>query len=157
LTQIIENEGSINIMAEITSVFEHLQRIIDEIAKLLKSDTEIEEELYFKLVGDYSKELKGILNTYFASPDTLQTLMSPFLNYYRQLQHYFVFIIRYPLILKVPHHSEILQTLAFIENRDQLIKERYEEFSKTQKALLTGDFIKDLDQLLELKLKKIKK
>jgi len=109
------------------------------------------------MVGDYSKELKVVLNTYFASTDTIQTLMSPFLNYYRQLQHYFVFIIRYPLILKVPHHSEMLQTLTFIENRDQLIAERYAAFSRTQQELLTGDFIKVLDQLLELKLKKTEK
>jgi hypothetical protein len=146
-----------NNMAEITTIFENLQRTINEITQILKNDTEIDDELYFKMVGEYSKELKGLLNTYFISPETIQTLMSPFLNYYRQLQHYFVFIIRYSLILKVPHHSEILQTLAFIENRDQLIKERYVEFSKTQKELLTGDFVKVLDQLLESKLKKMKK
>ncbi len=53
------------------------------------------------------------------------------------------------MILKVPSHAEILQTLSFIENQDSLIAEKYISLSEVQKQLLSGDFIRQLDELLE--------
>ncbi len=135
-------------------MYENLQKIIRNLKETLNFDTPIEENLYFKLVGDYSKELNLILGTYFESDEKTQTLMRPFLNYFRQLQHYLVFIIRYPTILQVPHHSEILQALNFIEQQESLIKEQYNDFSKHQKEFLTGEFRRILENFLQLKYKK---
>lgn len=140
-----------------SQIFKNLQEIINDLKEILELNTEIDENLYFETVGKYSKELKLLLKTYFKSDKKTQTLIRPFINYYRQLQHYLVFIIRYPSILQVPHHSEILQTLTFIENQEKLIKELYIDFSEVQRKLLTGEFMSVLEQLFELKLRKVKK
>lgn len=134
------------------TLFEGLQGTIQKIKELLELDTAIDEKIYFEIVGTFSKELKLLLTKYFESDEETQTKMRPFLNYYRQLQHYLVYIIRYPTILEVPHHSEILQTLSFIENQEKLIKEKYLAFSEAQKELLNGEFMKVLDDFYKLKL-----
>jgi len=138
-------------------MYENIQHTVQDLQEILKSDTSINEQTYFELVGRYSTELKKILAVYFDSADKIGTQMRPFLNYYRQLQHYLVFIIRYPAILQVPHHSEILQTLSIIENQEELIKGLYTDLSKKQRNLLNGDFRKDLEDYLKLKLDKSQK
>ena len=134
---------------ELTQLIENLQGILQKLKELLESNTEIDEVCFCKVVGDYSKELKLLLNNYFKADDALKNEIRPFLNYYRQLQHYLIYLIRYPTILKVPSHAEILQTLSFIENQDFLIAEKYISLSEAQKQLLSGDFIRQLDELLE--------
>jgi len=136
---------------------ETLPEILQDLKEILKADNPINENLYFELVGKYSKQLKKFLTTYFDSDKKTQALMRPSLNYYRQLQHYLVFIIRYPTILQVPHHSEILQTLSIIENQEELIKGLYTDLSKKQTNLLNGDFRKVLEDYLKLKLDKCQK
>jgi hypothetical protein len=44
------------------------------------------------MVGQYSKELNQLLKNYFESDDKIKDKLRPFLNYYRQLQHYLVFL-----------------------------------------------------------------
>jgi hypothetical protein len=134
-----------------------IQNTINNLAEILKQDTAIDEQLYCETVGTFSKELKGLLQVYFESAEKTQDKLRPYLNYYRQLQHYLVFLIQNEKILQVPHHAEILQTLTFMENREQLIAEIYISLSDAQKKLFTSDYRQILDNLLELKLKKLKK
>lgn len=139
---------------------EPLQKIqakINKLTEFLKQDTAIDEQLYCEAVGTFSKELKRLLQSYFESDEKTRDELRPYLNYYRQLQHYLVFLIQNEKILQVPHHAEILQTLSFMENREQLISEIYIALSDAQKKLFTSDYRQILDNLLELKLKKLKK
>ena len=137
--------------------FESLQAIINDLVELLTSDTEIDENVYCKKVGDYSKELKILLTKYFEVDEETQDKMRPYVNYYRQLQHYLVFLVMNSEILKVPHHSEIIQTIVFMEGRDRLIQNVYIDFSKAQKQLFSSEFREILDKILELKLLQRKK
>lgn len=139
------------------TLLDNMQEIIHTLAEILKADTAIDEQIYCETVGAYSKELKMLLQKYYESDDEEQDGLRPYLNYYQQLQHYLVFLIMNSTILQVPHHSEILQTLTFIENQDKLIQELYLKFSEAQKQLLTGAFRSNLDKILEAKFKKLKK
>jgi hypothetical protein len=139
------------------AALENMQEIIHKLTEILKQNTPIDEQLYCEAVGTFSKKLKRLLQTYFESDEKTRDELRPYLNYYRQLQHYLVFLVQNEKILQVPHHAEILQTLSFIENRERLIAEIYIAFSDAQKKLFTGDFGRILDDLLELKLKISKK
>ena len=133
-----------------------MQEIILKLEEILKHDNTINEQIYCETVGAFSKELKILLQKYFESDDTTQDELRPYLNYYRQLQHYLVFLVMNSEILQVPNHSEILQTLSFIENQEKLIQELYIGFSEEQKRLLTGDFREILDKILEARFTKSK-
>lgn len=142
-------------MAESTEFYKPLQELLSQLEQMLQSDAAIEEEAFCKVVGLYSKELKVLLRTYFEVDAAKKDELRPWINYYRQLQHYLVYLIRYSEILQVPHHSEILQTLAFIENQDRLIQNVYVAVSEAQKQLFSKEFLNKLDELLEEKLRKL--
>jgi len=108
---------------------EKIQGTLDQLTGILKLNTAIDEELYCEVVGSFSKELKLLLQRYVESDEKTRDHLRPYLNYYRQLQHYLVFLIQNDKILQVPHHAEILQTLSFMEKREQLIAEIYIGFS----------------------------
>jgi hypothetical protein len=131
--------------------FASINRIIKKLREIMVSNKPISEDLFFPLVGDYSKCLNALLALYHESsrPQEEKECMSPYLNYYRQLQNYLIFICRFPTILLVPNHSEILQTLNFIDQKEKLLKDLYEHFSQDEKKLLTGRFKKDLETLLK--------
>ena len=116
---------------------------------MLLSSTPIPEDPFFQAVGEFSKQLKVVLAEYFILQEAEQDDLRPYINYYRQLQNYFVFILRYPTILLVPNHSEIEQTRRFIEQKDFLIKTVYIDLSKREHALLTGKFRENLEQLFD--------
>ncbi len=144
-------------MDKTADVFKDLQEIIQHLLDLLKTETEIDEIQYCKAVGDFSKELKILLNRYFESDDEGRDNLRPFINYYRQLQHYLVFLVMNSEILKVPSHSEIIQTIVFMEGQERLIRNVYVDFSKAQKQLFSSQFKEILDKLLELRLLQMKK
>ena len=138
-------------------LLDNIQDKIHKLSEILRLDTAIDEIIYCETVGDYSKELKILLSNYHQCDDKVQDELRPYLNYYRQLQHYLVFLIMNAEILQVPHHSEILQCLTFIENQEKLIQELYTDFSEAQKELLKGGFRRILDNILESRFKKMKK
>ncbi|MFX1293713.1 MAG: hypothetical protein ACFFD2_02465 [Promethearchaeota archaeon] len=144
-------------MFEEVNLYKNLQEIIKQLKSMLKSDTEIDEQIYCEEVGNYSKELKILLKKYFEVDEETRDKMRPFLNYYKHLQHYLVFLVMNSEILKVPHHEEILQILIFIENQERLIKETYVRISEAQKQLFSEKNLKKLDAALELRLKGLKK
>jgi hypothetical protein len=108
------------------------------------------EEKYFKEVGNFSKHLKQLLNIYFDDNTKRDTQLQykPQILYFRQVQHYLVFILRYPDILTVYEHDEIKQTKNFLENKDYLIDLQYKKISEHQTELFDGDFRKILDEKL---------
>jgi hypothetical protein len=120
---------------------------------MLSSNKLIPEDPFFEEVGHFSKELKLILSTYFESPPKKQDELRPFINYYRQLQNYLVFILRFPTILLVPHHSEIQQTLEFIHSKKKLIETLYHQISEEEKKLLCGEFKENLEKFFNQKMK----
>jgi hypothetical protein len=133
-----------------------IQEIILKLTEILKQNAAINEQVFCETVGVFSKELKVLLQKYFESDEKMQDELRPYLNYYRQLQYYLVFLVMNSEILQVPNHSEILQTLSFIENQEKLIQELYIGFSEEQKRLLTGDFREILDKILEARFTKSK-
>jgi hypothetical protein len=120
---------------------------IESLFSLLSIDSIIAEDSFFESVGIYSKQLKEILSYYFTLEETERYPLQPYLNYYRQLQGYLVFILRFPDILQVPHHSEIEQTLEFISKKDELIENFYTKYSNKERTLLHGSFKEQLEKL----------
>ena len=132
------------------SFFTSIDKIIEKLRAILVSDKPILDDVFFPLVGDYSKGLKQILEAYHEPSRTKgdKNFMAPYINYYRQLQNYLIFICRFPTILLVPKHSEILQTLNFIDQKEKLLKELYESLSKQEKALFNSPFKDELEYLI---------
>ena len=132
-----------------------MQEILTQLRGMLEGETAIDEEEYCKVVAAYSRELKALLKKYFEVNEEGKDELRPWVNYYKQLQHYLVYLVRFSEILQVPHHSEILQTLLFIKKQDELIEKIYIALSQAQKELFSEANLKALDRALELKLKKL--
>lgn len=130
-------------------LFSSIDHLVDQLERMLESDQPIPEDPFFVLTGNFSKELKTILNAYFDADSTRKPVLQPYINYYRQLQNYLVFILRFPTILLVPHHSEIEQTLRIIRNKETLIHEMYIPYSKRESELLHGEFHDQMEKLFE--------
>jgi len=128
-------------------LFFSINQLIEQLENMLESDHPIPEDPFFVLTGNFSKELKEILNAYFDADLARKTFLQPYINYYRQLQNYLVFILRFPTILLVPHHSEIEQTLRIIRNKETLIHEMYIPYSKRESELLHGEFHDQMEKL----------
>ena len=118
---------------------------------LLHTDNPILEEHFNLLTGQFTHHLNDLLRYYATQNEDTKDMLRPYVNYYRQIQNYLVFLLRFPEILMVPHHSEIQQTLNILENREQLLKTTYEDISKAEKALFSGDFVNKLNNLYEKK------
>ena len=58
-----------------------------------------------------------------------------------------MFLLRFPTILQIPHHSEIEQTLDFIQRKDELILKDYSHYSENERELLHGSFKEKLERL----------
>lgn len=129
--------------------FFSIDHIIEQLQHMLESDKPIPEDPFFVVTGNFSKEVKTLLATYFEADQSQKIVLQPYINYYRQLQNYLVFILRFPTILLVPHHSEIEQTLRFIRNKNTLITEMYVPYSQRESDLLHGDFHDRMEKLYD--------
>lgn len=130
--------------------FFSIDPIIKKLREQLSSVKPISEDLFFPLVGDYSKSLKDLLNLYHEPwrTEPEKAFLSPYLNYYRQLQNYLIFICRFPTILLVPKHAEILQTIEFIDRKQILLKDVYEKLSHQEKELFKEPFKDKMERLI---------
>ncbi|MCP4763140.1 MAG: hypothetical protein GY870_15295, partial [archaeon] len=81
-----------------------------------------------------------------------QLKYKPDILYYRQVQGYLVFLLRYPDILRVQEHDEIQQTIKFLENKNYLIKTLYFDLAKEQTEVFENEeFKKELEKKMEQK------
>ncbi len=142
-------------MLDLTEAVENLQASLNRLQTMLKSDTAIDEQRYCEEVGLYSKELNLLLRKYFEVNEEDRDVLRPWVNYFRQLQHYLVFLVMNAKILEVPQHGEIIQTLNFMKNQKVLIQNVYVGFSEAQKQLFSKENLKKLDEFLEEKLKRM--
>ncbi len=125
--------------------------ILGELSVLLGGDEIISYEEFVELTGCFTKCLNMLLRAYPTSEESIQDDLRPYLLYFRQIQHYLTFLLRFPEILAVPHHSEIQQTLDIITRRETLMRELYNPLAASQKALFTGPFRTDLERCLTKK------
>lgn len=114
---------------------------------------EIEEnETHFcVLLAEFTKVLKKLLDLYSKSERETQLKYKPHILYYRQVQGYLVFLIRFPTILTVRDHDEIEQTLEFLNNREEMIATKYKIIAEDQTRVFDGDFRKKLEEKLRKK------
>jgi hypothetical protein len=118
---------------------------------LLRSNSIISEDQFNPITGQFTHHLNELLRYYADQDSVVKDSLRPYINYYRQVQNYLVFLLRFPDILKVPHHSEIQQTLNILENREILLKTTYAEISDAEKRLFEGEFRDRLNDLFKHK------
>jgi len=147
-----ENEKKINsekfntfpeAINEIDSILNQILNIFNNINIIEPQELEI---LYINQVGKFSKMIKLLLNIYFENNREIQLKYKPEILYYRQVQAYLVFILRYSEILRVRDHEEIQQTKSFILNKEKLMKEIYNELAEQETYLFESDFRDKLDE-----------
>ena len=121
---------------------------IDSLQKLLAVETPIPVESFNQLVGNFTRFLNLILKKYPDLPETEKDGARPHILYWRQLQAYLVFLLRFPEILQVPHHAESVQALNFIKQREKLLRELYVPLAQQEKNLFSGSFRQQLEECL---------
>ncbi|MHA1338379.1 MAG: hypothetical protein ACTSRZ_00575 [Promethearchaeota archaeon] len=126
-----------------------LQKLIECFDNIGIIDDEENENTFFKLVGKYSKMIKIMLNIYFNSSRKIQLEYKPEILYYRQVQGYLVFLLRFPDILKVKDHDEIQQTKRFMQEKQRLVKNLYKNLADEQTFLFESDFREKLDEKIQ--------
>ncbi|OLS14078.1 MAG: hypothetical protein RBG13Loki_2256 [Promethearchaeota archaeon CR_4] len=121
---------------------------LESLRILLARDSPIPEELFYPLSGEFTRLLNLVLKQYPDLNDRGKDSARPLILYCRQLQGYLVFLLRFPDILQVPHHSEINQTLDFITRREELLEKIYIPLAWQEKQLFSGQFREILEGYL---------
>ncbi len=121
---------------------------IDSLREILASSKAIPAVTFQQLAGAFTHLLNLILKTYPDLADSEKDAARPHILYWRQLQGYLVFLLRFPEILLVPHHSEINQLLTFIIHREKLLNEIYVSLARHEKNLFAGHFREHLEECL---------
>lgn len=132
---------------------EIMDRFVDCFNQIGLGDDEENETRFCVLLAEFTRVLKKMLDLYSKSERSIQLEFKPHILYYRQIQGYLVFLIRFPEILKVRDHDEIRQTREFLENRDEMIKTKYSEIAEEQTRVFDGDFKNKLEEKLKLRAK----
>jgi hypothetical protein len=130
------------------SDFDAIWENLESLKVLLEQDAPIEETTFNQLVGAFTHLLNVLLKNYPSLEDVERDAARPFILYLRQMQGYLVFLLRFPDILQVPHHSEINQALDFITRRETLIEETYVPLARQEKKLFSGQFRGHLEECL---------
>jgi hypothetical protein len=115
---------------------------------LLEQNAPIAEATFNPLVGTFTHLLNALLKKYPSLGEGEKDVARPFILYLRQMQGYLVFLLRFPAILQVPHHSEINQALDFITRRESLVEETYVPLARQEKNLFSGQFRGHLEECL---------
>lgn len=125
-----------------------LEMCIDSLRAFLTSSEVLSPDTFQCLAGTFTHVLNLILKVYPNLTDSEKDNARPFILYWRQLQGYLVFLLRFPDILHVPHHSEILQALDFITQREKLLRKIYIPLAQQEKNLFSGQFREHLEECL---------
>jgi len=137
-----------NVPEDLREFLSEIWACSESLRALLSRNEAIPQEPFQELAGTFTRLLNLILKKYvdLTAPD--KDNARPLILYWRQLQGYLIFLLRFPEILQVPHHSEINQTLDFIVQRDILLKERYVPLANQEKSLFSGSFRGELERCL---------
>lgn len=144
-----KDEPILNFANVISNLDTIMRDILDCFENIGKSEPQFIEDTYFKKVGEFSSKIKLLLNTYFENNREEQLKYKPDILYYRQVQGYLVFILRFPDILKVKDHDEIQQTRKFLENKEYLIRTIYNQLAEHETNLFEGNFRNILEEKLK--------
>ncbi len=121
---------------------------VDSLREILASSAVIPAGSFQQLAGTFTRLLNLILKSYPDLTDAEKDTARPFILYWRQLQGYLVFLLRFPDILQVPHHSEINQALDFITQQEKLLEDVYIPLARQEKNLFSGQFRGHLEECL---------
>lgn len=144
-----KDEPILNFANVISNLDTIMRDILDCFENIGKSEPQVIEDTYFKKVGEFSSKIKLLLKTYFENNREEQLKYKPDILYYRQVQGYLVFILRFPDILKVKDHDEIQQTRKFLENKEYLIRTIYNQLAEHETNLFEGNFRNILEEKLK--------
>ncbi len=125
-----------------------LEACIDSLKGVLASSKVILADTFQQLAGTFTRVLNLILKKYPDLTDSEKDSARPLILYWRQMQGYLVFLLRFPDILQVPNHAEITQALDFIVHREKLLTEIYVPLARQEKNLFSGQFRKHLEECL---------
>ncbi len=120
----------------------------DSLKRILASSEVIPTETFQQLAGTFTRLLNLILKAYPEMVDAEKDAARPHILYWRQLQGYLVFLLRFPDILQVPHHAEITQALDFIVHQENILTEIYVPLARQEKNLFAGQFRQHLEECL---------
>lgn len=123
---------------------------LDLFDQLESKDAEKFEDEYAYNVGSFCKLLRRLLDEYHDETRNKedQSRIKPFLLYYRELQQYFIYFVRFPSAIYQKNHPYLKDLRALIENKEKMIKIKYKPMAVQQSMLFETDFREKLEKTL---------
>ncbi len=125
-------------------------QVLDLFDHIEEKDAEKFEERYCWNVGEYSKLLRQLLDIYHDDLRTKEekTQMKPYLLYYRELQQYLVYFVRFPSAMYQKNHPYLKELRELIEKKGYMLKAKYKEKAIQESMLFETDFREKLEKTL---------
>jgi hypothetical protein len=125
-------------------------QIIDLFDQIETINTEEFEEAYCYHVGFFSKLLRKLLDQYHDEKRTKddQKMIKPYLLYFREIQQYLVFFVRFPSALYQKNHPYLKELRDLIDKFEFHIKNKYKEKAIQESMLFETDFREKLEKTL---------
>ena len=125
-------------------------QILDQFDEIENLRSEKFEERYCFNVGSYGKLLRQLLDLYHEDPNSseIRTRLKPYLLYYRELQQYLVYFVRFPEAMYQKDHPYMKEMRELIENKEYFIKIKYKPKAIQESMLFETEFREKLEKSL---------
>jgi hypothetical protein len=125
-------------------------QILDLFDQIEILDSEKFEEAYCYHIGTFSKLLRKLLDQYHDGERTKEgkTKIKPYLLYFRELQQFFVYFVRFPSALYQKNHPYLKELRDLIQRMDFYLKNKYKEKAIQESMLFETDFREKLEKTL---------
>ncbi|MBN2155991.1 MAG: hypothetical protein JW776_08110 [Candidatus Lokiarchaeota archaeon] len=134
---------------DIMKEFENLSiNFLDLFTQKGTKETDRFEESYCYLVGSFSKQLRKLLDVYHEQSRDEQMKLKPSVLYYRELQQYLVYFVRFPSALYQKNHPFLKELQDLIEYKGYMIKTKFKKKAMQESQLFESDFREKLEKTL---------
>ncbi len=126
-------------------------QIIELIDQIVLKEVEKFDEKYCYHVGSFGKLLRKLLDHYHDDIRTKEqkALLKPQILYFREIQQYLVFFVRFPAALYQKNHPYLIEMRYLIAEKGKLLREKYKEKAIQESMLFESDFRNKLEKTLK--------
>jgi len=125
-------------------------QILDLFDQIETINSEKFEETYCYHIGSFGKLLRKLLDRYHdeARAKDEQVKIKPYLLYFREVQQFLVYFVRFPSALYQKNHPYLIELKDLIERIDFYIKNKFKEKAIQESMLFETDFREKLEKTL---------
>jgi hypothetical protein len=141
------NEASRKTIEELDNLNFQILDLFDEVET---QNAERLEEKYCYHVGSYGKQLRKLLDQYHENTRSKESksLLKPLLLYYREIQQYLVYFVRFPSAVYQKNHPYLKELRELIEKKIFFLKNKFKDKAIQESMLFESDFKDRLEKTL---------